>query len=1464
MRNLKARMFCGVLAVSVSLSGTPLYAADPVQEDAVLSYSPALSGFTETWIYAGETWDASSGRNRIFADDQEDGDLTQQIVRTGTVDTNTPGRYSLTYTVTDQDGNTSSMDAVVNVLERGNADGRTVQRTLYTLPDASHLSNIGFNRGYHHDRQGLGIWLPAGESLQIRLVNAKEFGTNLEIGFYNDDQEKENREQIPASGDWVTLSNTHGEDSVPFIKTPKNILVQPVVEFQWTDQMQEVPYYRYQDDQESFFEAWDASNAPFAVVEGVAATFLAPLKDKDNIINSPYTGTPEYRFQSLDEWLEWYAAFVAQYDAYAGLSFKAAEPWNQNVRARFFIKANKHGAGAAYYSGDHSATNSDSLEAYLTRSWLALHEFGHGYEGAIATQEHSFVETTNNIMGYYFEQTYRPDSEFGWLLGSFQGATAKERLSNLEQRALERRTQTHSFNDIVEGAQHYQVSLYMFVNALDRLGPQKTVSNMHASYRKYHYETGKMRTASDAVLESFCESGYNMIPYFETYHIAPSRKLENKIYEADRPILYYLYDLIPDAALAEQVRAERNLPGVYSLVEPDDLADFGYMSQVKFQIAIDDIDQIRGKEIRIKNGGRIVKRLPVTSKTIQTEIPVGAYEVEIPAPNALSYSYGNQYLIAKKGSVTQEITYKKETGNLLADAMQLMLKGIGNNTFATISVDTSAEKLIWRTMRAQPHYGIEGTYATIRVYNPQGEEIYSRSIAGPEQLSEEERDFSFPTGSRLVVEHCEGASRLLMKHEDLEENAPGFSAVSGENAYVMTEYGLMKEAWGESEWEEAYLSCLKQYTEKLADEINGALLNDPEKYTREKLFIQNACERLSEESLQKYDQEWGIFRGKDTASIYVKIPSDTLRGSADSEAGKGSDGLADAALDGDEATYWHSNYSGNREADFEKDSNNCYTITLSQNTDVGKLVYVPRPGAGNGTILACDVSYSETSDGNDFIPLSHETVAWENVSAAKTLEFDAKHAKRIRIHVTDAFSNNSKDLISAAEFYLYEKREIRSDGADIYLGSLSEGLLSEGSKALQKNQNGNGGEISLTVNGAPKTFAQGIGMLAHSSVTYRLNGKNFDVFAACVGVENAEAPGKTAEFFVYGDGALLYASGEMQSGKEARFLYLDITGVSELSLEVKGEDGTAVSLGNARFYLTEDKEELTLIVGETARVTSNSSLDLSALASMRWESDQEAVASVDASGNITATGVGDAVISAFGETEEENKTFSVHVKEKKDIYPEWTDRPNQPENPGQPGGPGPSGDSDAVDVAVTPAKTTGLAIGDNQVNALTLSWTAVAGADAYEIYRAKKDGGDFEKVAEVKEPAYTDAGLLTGTSYRYKVVACAQNSGRKGEASDEVWSTTQPSKCTLKKVKRAGTKATLLWKKNKQAEKYEIWMKEKKKFQKVKTVSGKKASVKISKLKRGKTYQFRIRAYRMDGAGNKIYGAFSKNKKIKM
>ncbi len=80
-----------------------------------------------------------------------------------------------------------------------------------------------------------------------------------------------------------------------------------------------------------------------------------------------------------------------------------------------------------------------------------------------------------------------------------------------------------------------------------------------------------------------------------------------------------------------------------------------------------------------------------------------------------------------------------------------------------------------------------------------------------------------------------------------------------------------------------------------------------------------------------------------------------------------------------------------------------------------------------------------------------------------------------------------------------------------------------------------------------------------------------------------------------------------------------------------------------------------------------------------------------------------------------------------------------------------------------------------------------------------------------------------------------------------------------------GKKAKLSWKKVSNAEGYEIVFTTNSKFKKaLKKVNVKKLSTTIKKLKKGKTYYFKVRAYVKDSEGKKVYGSYSAKKKIKI
>lgn len=1193
---------------------------------------PQLSGVTKTWVYQGETPDQNW--ERMLADDQEDGDLTSSIKSSGRVDTSKTGTYVLSRSVTDSDQHTAVLDTQVTVLDRtASEEEKNIQRILYTLPDASHLTGIGFNRGYYHDRQNLGLWMPQGSSLQIRIVNAAEFQQDLTLQFKNDDSATESSATIPKDGSWVTLSNTFtdedgkgGISSVPFITTPKNTTVQPIIEYKWTDDLKEIPYYRYGDSQQAFFDAWEESQAPFAIIEGSAATFLVPICDKDNILNSSYGNKKEvYRFRTLDEMLEWYAAFVKQYDAYSGLDYNAEDPWNQDVRAKFFIKANAHGAGEAYYSSDHSAYNGKSLQTYLVKDWISLHEFGHGYEGAIASQENPFVETTNNILGYYFEPTYRPAEDFGWLLGDFSGSKS-ERYAQLGNRMKESLASSNTFADIVSDPWHYNVSLYMFTNLMDKLGPQQAVSAMHSHYREVYYKTGKKMGSSDALAESLDTLDYNVLPYFASWHILPSGRIADQVYAMDKPMIYYLKELIPDDAACEKTRAALGLDGIYSLVSTDDLADTGYTSNIRLNIRIDDLSQIKGKTIRIKNGSKTVKEVTIFSDELQLELPVGIYEIEMPLPKTAAYQYDNEYLIASAGNVSKTVSYTRQTGNPLADDMQIQMLGLGDASVATAKINTNTQKLTWTVNSTTPHSYLEGTYISIRVLDPDGNELFNQSLQGNEKTDGGNFEIDFKTGSTLILYHREARGRQRFVSSYTGEVLEGYQLAAADQTttYRITDKGLMQENWSEEKQMQVYLQSLKQYSAFLMNHITRAEIADSEKYHNEKTTLLLAYEKLDAAAAADYQNSCGILIGQkpEVSYGYVQIAPEHLSGSADSEhPGEG----ASLAVDGNSNTIWHSNYGNGVKADIAGNTNNTYTILLDQNTDIGKLTYLPRQsGNNNGIILKYELSYSQTEQGDDFrtIPLSDNT--WANDRTEKSVSLDLKNVRRIRIRARSTAGIPVDTYISAAQFSLYEKYTIYEKHT--YLSDLYQTPDEKGSTA-KVNANADGTPLVLTVNGKEQTFKKGIGMKAGDTAIWDITGLNGDALSLLVGMPKAATFGASLE--IYGDGTLLHTADLADGSDNASSVYLDIKGVKILKFRAVGEQGTEqISLADVMLDNEDDKEILALKAGDQAAFLRNSALTPEDRGKVTFQSSDPSVATVNEMGVVSAVGAGKASIWA--------------------------------------------------------------------------------------------------------------------------------------------------------------------------------------------------------------------------------------------
>lgn len=165
-------------------------------------------------------------------------------------------------------------------------------------------------------------------------------------------------------------------------------------------------------------------------------------------------------------------------------------------------------------------------------------------------------------------------------------------------------------------------------------------------------------------------------------------------------------------------------------------------------------------------------------------------------------------------------------------------------------------------------------------------------------------------------------------------------------------------------------------------------------------------------------------------------------------------------------------------------------------------------------------------------------------------------------------------------------------------------------------------------------------------------------------------------------------------------------------------------------------------------------------------------------------------------------------------------------------------------------------------NKLTVSWAKVSGAAGYDVWRATSKSGKYAKITTVKGTSYNNSGLTTGKTYYYKVAATSTVGGVKLSSP---YSAVVSGKPALKKptgvkaAKASSTSVKVSWSRVNGASGYKVYRATSKsgKYSLVKTVSsGKTVSFTNTKLKKGKTYYYQVRAYR-NVSGKYEYSPYS-------
>ena len=186
--------------------------------------------------------------------------------------------------------------------------------------------------------------------------------------------------------------------------------------------------------------------------------------------------------------------------------------------------------------------------------------------------------------------------------------------------------------------------------------------------------------------------------------------------------------------------------------------------------------------------------------------------------------------------------------------------------------------------------------------------------------------------------------------------------------------------------------------------------------------------------------------------------------------------------------------------------------------------------------------------------------------------------------------------------------------------------------------------------------------------------------------------------------------------------------------------------------------------------------------------------------------------------------------------------------------------SDYVDMLKLPV-VKGLEVAESELLAVLLSWEENEHADGY--YVEQYVGSQWEQIADVEDGALTTykvTGLKPGAAYKFRIKAYALTKDGEAVTSSATASLTANTKMSavknFKSPSRSTTAIRLGWTKNAYADGYIIEQYDGSKWVQIADIDdGATVTYKVTGLKSGTAYKFRMSAYSVTKYGETIYGA---------
>ncbi|MEC5317305.1 toxin Cry1Ac domain D-VI-related protein [Enterococcus casseliflavus] len=679
-------------------------------------------------------------------------------------------------------------------------DARSFTQEIMVTDKPTNTLNAGIQMGNGHDRQDLGVQLEKGSKIKIKQTNPN-FKEDLDLYLLTNDSETETYTTVSTNEIEVTAKDL----CVPFIETPytQENGEKPTVEVEIEGGKRELPKYNLETSFEEFSDKWN-TNKGYALLQGSRFQTLFPEGDQEEVLST-----------DLDNVIDLYDNdIIGFYNELIGLSDQATDPINQTPNRRYFYKADIHGAGSLYYGGSWVAESSDTATTYLTDSWGALHETGHGYQGSFMNNGMSTGEVWNNIYGVIYDYNHLGKEEADQNSWLYQYGYKTE-LENTFQELVD--TGNMNYED-----QDYRGKLIILSNIVDKAGVEG-LQNFYTKYREYASQSGF--DVSNYLLPDMLVTNlgapkkYDFSAVLTAWQVTVSEESQKLAKDQDYQLVSHLAQVVPDERLQEavdQFTKSNRLSSVLSLVTNEELDEMNLKSNVTLHFPEKEL--FEGTNLKIYRDGQFYTEVPLNEESVTIDnMPNGVYSLELDS----NVGYVSQPYLFVKDNRTINISlvnYVKEATQIVqslyqedsdkikpeirqkdidhareyVDALpesdeksalldklekafnqlqEFTFKGLGDWDFATLNISNNLATI--QIASGRPHSYFSEAYASIQITRD-GKTIYNHDFIGDQSSTAEEKSITLETGDLVTITHLEAdVNRLAVNHSDLLYNTDG-------------------------------------------------------------------------------------------------------------------------------------------------------------------------------------------------------------------------------------------------------------------------------------------------------------------------------------------------------------------------------------------------------------------------------------------------------------------------------------------------------------------------------------------------------------------------------------------------------------------------------------------------------------------------------------------------------------------